>query len=237
MIALSRTNPKKRSRNSDAGAGLNIEGTRDGEGTSTDSEHEGDRDSKTEGHGGDKEDDTSITYQLSDKGEAFLEGAFASRLKYQTIQSKVAKYGMPDTKWLQCLKLSPVVKATLSKDMANQDQKICRCQEMWLEAARPLTACLEKGTLTFQEAMPMLQNTLMLMGDASQHQLSFRRKKVLEHLNPQLKGLMKEEDFTAARPFLLGKNFGSVAKGKLETTAALKKVVYPQPNKVRKETI
>ena len=234
MIATSRTYPKKRPRDGDAGDGLTTEGTRDGEDTSNDSEHEENRDSETEGHGGDKEDETSVTYQLSDEGEAFLENAFASRLKYQTRQSKVAKYGMPDTKWFQCPKLSPVVEATLSKDVASQDQKIYRCQEMWLEAARPLTACLERahaGTLTLQEAMPMLQNTLMLMGDTSQHQSSFRRKKVLDHLNPQLKGLMKEEDFTAAQPFLFGENFGSVTKGKLEATAALKKVVYPQSNK------
>ena len=103
MIVTSRTYPKKRPCDGDAGAGLTTEGTRDGEDTSSDSEHKGNCDSETEGHGGDKKDDTSVIYQLSDEGEAFLENAFASRLKYQTRQSKVAKYGMPDTKWLQCL--------------------------------------------------------------------------------------------------------------------------------------
>ena len=100
MIAMSRTNPQKHPCNGDAGAGLNTEGTCDGKETSSDSEHEGDRNSETKGHGGDKEDDASIIYQLSDKGEDFLESAFASRLKYQTRQTKVAKYGIPDTKWL-----------------------------------------------------------------------------------------------------------------------------------------
>ena len=119
MIAMSRTNPKKRPRDGDASAGLDTEGTCDGEKTSSDLEHEGDRNSETKGHGGDKEDDASVIYQLSDEGKAFLESAFASRLKYQTRQSKVAKYGMPDTKWLQCPKLSPMVEATLSKDVAN----------------------------------------------------------------------------------------------------------------------
>jgi len=84
---------------------------------------------------------------------------------------------MPDTKWLQRSQLSPVVEAILSKDAAKQDQVTFRCQEMWLEAARPLTACLERahaGTLTLQEAMSMPQNALMLMGDASQHHSSFQ---------------------------------------------------------------
>ena len=228
-------NPRKRPRDGDTSAGPIAEHNRDGEESSNeDSDRDEDRDSEPEQHGGDKEDDSSVIYQISEEGQAFLESSFASRLKYQTRQAKVTKYGTPDTKWLQCPRLSPVVEATLSKEAVSQDQKTFRCQEMWLEAARPLTACLEKahaGTLTLQETMPMLQNALMLMGDASQHQSSFRRKKVLEHLNPQLKGLMKEEDFAAAQPFLFGEEFGAMAKSRLEATAALKKIVYPQSNK------
>jgi len=68
------------------------------------------------------------------------------------------------------------------------------------------------------------------MGDASQHQSSLRRKKLMDHLNPQLKGLMKDKDFMTAQPFLFGEDFGLVAKEKLEAAAALKKAVYPQPS-------
>ena len=105
---------------------------------------------------------------------------------------------------------------------------------MLLEAAGPLTSCLERaheGTLTIQEAIPMLQTALMLMGDVSQHQSSLRRKQLLQHLNPQLKELMKEDDFVAAQPYLFGEDFGSIAKAKLEAAASLKKAVYPQSNK------
>jgi len=52
-----------------------------------------------------------------------------------------------------------------------------------------------------------------------------------ECLNPQLKGLVKDEDFVAAQPFLLSEDFGSIAKGKLDAAAALKKAVYPQYSK------
>lgn len=41
----------------------------------------------------------------------------------------------------------------------------------------------------------------------------------------QLKGLMKEEDFVAAQPFLLGEDFGSVAIGKLHESCC-----YPEEN-------
>jgi len=42
---------------------------------------------------------------------------------------------------------------------------------------------------------------------------------------------MREEDFVAAQLFLLGEDFGSVAKGKLEAAAALKKIIYLQSSK------
>ena len=73
----------------------------------------------------------------------------------------------------------------------------------------------------------MIQSALMLMGDTSQHQSSLRRKTLLQHLNPLLKDLMKNSDFSKGHPFLSGKNFGEMAKAKLEAAAALKKVAYP----------
>ena len=76
----------------------------------------------------------------------------------------------------------------------------------------------------------MLQTALVLMGDAFQHHSALRRKQLLQHLNPQLKELMKE-DFVALQPYLFGKDFGSIVKGKLEAAAALKKAVYPQSGK------
>ena len=141
-----RSNPQKRPRDGNSGAGFDTEANRDGnDGTS--SGHDDDRDSDE----GEEGDNPSVTYQLSEEGEAFIQTAFASRLKYQTRQAKAAKYGTPDSKWLKCPELSPVVEATLSKDAVKQDQAIFRSQQMWLEAARPLTACLERaheGTLT-----------------------------------------------------------------------------------------
>ena len=88
-------------------------------------------------------------------------------MKYQTRQAKVAKYGMPDSKWIKCPRLSPVVGAILSKEAVKQDKVTFRSQEMWLEAAGPLTSCLERaheGTFTLQEAIYMIQMALMLIG-------------------------------------------------------------------------
>jgi len=95
---------------------------------------------------------------------------------------------------------------------------------MWLQAMGPLVATLEKaneGTLTLSDVVPMIQFLLMLMGDASQHQ----------HCNTQLKKLMKDHDFKDSQPYLFGEDLGQKAKAKLESAAALQKIVYQQTPK------
>ena len=87
-----------------------------------------------------------------------------------------------------------VVEDILSNEALKQDKVSYHPQQLWLEAAGPLVACLErahKGNLSLKEAIPMLQSSLMLMGDALQHQSARQRKDILHHLNPQLKKLMK----------------------------------------------
>ena len=120
------------------------------------------------------------------------------------------------------------------KKAVKQGKVTYRSQQMWLDAAGPMTACLEKaheGTLTITEAIPMLQSALLLMGDVSQHQAFLRRKQILQHLNPQLKSLMKESNFVGTQLYLFGEDFGAKVKKKLEAAAVLKKAMYPQPCK------
>ena len=52
-----------------------------------------------------------------------------------------------------------VVAATLSKDAVKEDKLSFRAQQMWRNAADPLTACLEKaheGELTVADTIPMI---------------------------------------------------------------------------------
>ena len=68
---------------------------------------------------------------------------------------------------------APVVAATLSKEAVKEDKVAFRAQQMRIEAAIPLAACLEKahkGDFLAPEAIPMIQAALMLMGGASQYQ-------------------------------------------------------------------
>ena len=58
----------------------------------------------------------------------------------------------------------------------------------------------------------MLQSSLMLMGNASQHYPLMRRKDIHHHLNPQLKKLMNYSDFKEAQPYLFGQDFRTKVK-------------------------
>ena len=46
----------------------------------------------------------------------------------------------------------------------------------------------------------MTQLAIQLLGDAAQHHSSHRRKGIMQHLNPQLQTLMKDEDFKGSQP-------------------------------------
>ena len=201
----SRKGGQKRPRDSEgedsAMPGLSRDGVDDQESEKSDLDTD-DEPGTTEGDG--------LSFRLSEEGEAFMEATFGSKLEYSTRKAKVAKYGTPDSVWLKCPELSPVVAATLSKEAVKENKAAFRAQQMWIEAAIPLATCLEKaheGDLSAAEAVPMIQAALMLMGDASQHQSSLRRKMLMQHFNPQLKGLMNDSDFGKAQPFLFGENF------------------------------
>ena len=119
--------------------------------------------------------DPTGSFSLSEEGEAFFETIFSKKMEYPTRKATVAKYGQPDSRWTKCPQLDPVVEGILSPEALKQDKVTYRSQEMWLEAAGPLAAILEgasEGTLTLPEVIPMIQASLMLMGDASLHQSS-----------------------------------------------------------------
>ena len=120
---------------------------------------------------------TTGSFSLSEEGEAFFETIFSERMEYATRKAKVAKYGLPDSRCTKCPQLDLVVEGILSPEALMQDKVAYRSQEMWLEAAGPLAAILEgasEGNLTLPEAIPMIQASLVLMGDASLHQSTLR---------------------------------------------------------------
>ena len=141
-------------------------------------------------------------FSLSE-GEAFLEATFDSRLEYKDRKAKIAEYGEPDC---TCPKISSVMAATLPNTTINGDKLAFQTQEMYMKVVVPLTALLENTgdeSFTLKEAIPMIQSAIQLLGDAAQHHSSQRRKAIMQHLNPQLQILMKDEDFKGSQPSYL----------------------------------
>jgi len=134
------------------------------------------------------------------EGEAFLEATFNSRLEYKDRKAKIAE---PDC---NCPKISSVMAATLPNTTINGDKLAFQTQEMYMKVVVPLTALLENTgdeSFTLKEAIPMIQSAIQLLGDAAQHHSSQRRKAIMQHLNPQLQILMKDEDFKGSQPSYL----------------------------------
>jgi len=119
-----------------------------------------------------KSPDTVGGFMFFEEGEASFEAIFNSRMEYASRKAKVAKYSQPDSRWEKCPQPNLVVQGILSMEALKQDRVAYRSQEMRLQAMEPLAATLEKaseGTLTLPDVVPMIQSSLRLMGDASQH--------------------------------------------------------------------
>ena len=103
----------------------------------------------------------------------------------------------------------------IPKDVTRADLTSERIQRYWLDTAALLAAIIEKtdAVETNQdEAIQGIRATLVLMGNASQHHAIQQRKAFRQHLNPQLKGLVKDEDFATTAPFLFGPDFGEITR-------------------------
>jgi len=174
----------------------------------------------------DDDGDGDDTFKLSEEGDAFIETAFKSGLDSAARGKKKAKLGLPDSKWLKSPQLDPFIASTIPKDITRADTAAEKIQRYWLDATAPLTAIIEKtdaGEIDQADAIQGIRAALVLMGNASQHHAIQRRKAILQHLNPQLKSLVKDEDFATAAPFLFGPSFREIAKERLEAAALIQK--------------
>jgi len=156
------------------------------------------------------EEEGGTTFSLSEEGDAFIEAAFKSRLDK----------GLPNSKWLKSPEPNSFIASTIPKDVTRADSTAERIKRYWLDAAAPLAAIIEKtdaGEINQDEAIQGIRAALV------QHHTIQRRKAILQQLNPQLKGLVKDEDFTTTAPFLFGPDFGEITKRRLEAAALIQK--------------
>ena len=152
------------------------------------------------------DDDDMAVIELSEAMGAFVEAAFR-KLDNAQRKKKLNKYGTPDSRWLRCPKLDPVVSANVSREATKADRSSSRLHQFLLDPVSPLVSTLElaeSGDLTPEAAIANTQAALVLLGNASQHFATERRKVLLQQLNPKLKALVEDSDFSDAPPLFLG---------------------------------
>ena len=68
------------------------------------------------------DEDASELVELSDATGAFMEAAFKTKLENPQRKKKLAKFGTPNCRWVQCPKLDPVVSANVSREAIRNHQ-------------------------------------------------------------------------------------------------------------------
>ena len=88
----------------------------------------------------------------------------------------------------------------------------------------------DAGKLTPEQAYAAAQSALCLLGNANNHMVQERRKRVLMNVNHALKSMAEEENtFQQAAPMLFGKEFAKKATDRVEAVKAIKKITYSKP--------
>ena len=91
-----------------------------------------------------KQNDTDTElYQLSEVGRAFIEMTFKLKLENVTRKACAITYGVPDSRWLKCPKLDPIISTTVLMSARPADRSTSRLQQLWLDTTSPLVSVLE----------------------------------------------------------------------------------------------
>ena len=128
----------------------------------------------------DEETQTSLV-SLSAEATAFLEVAFGTKLENKTRVSKAKGQGTPDSRWIRCAKIDPVVATNVPTTARTADRAASRLQQFWLDAVNPLVLILERAEEFDlpKEVIGGIQTALQLMGNANYHHSTARRQALM----------------------------------------------------------
>ena len=177
----------------------------------------------TEPHYDDQEDDDdkeneatqgTKLFAVSSETEAFLKQHFSERADNQTRRQWRERRGAPRMQSTACPKVDKILKQNLSSQTKTRDRQLSKSQALVLDAVGPLAFVLEsaaRGSLTQESTVEAVRTALRLLGNASCHLATERRRNVLADLNPNLKE-MAEGIYKEAAPNLFGDGFAKKAK-------------------------
>ena len=170
-------------------------------------------------------------FLVSDETKALLQACFAlpRPVSNKTRNAWVAQYGLAEGDVTKCPKLGTIIKNELPREALEVDRKLSRLQNFVLDATGPLAAAYDE-LVGENEAYPdpdriqqAIQLSLRILGNASAQISQERRTKALSRLNPDLKSLVEDEDFSNTAPNLFGAGFEKKAKERSEAVTCLRK--------------
>lgn len=174
----------------------------------------------------DDNSEASSTFAVSEETKAFLQATFSlpRPVNKKTRRSWLSKFGHPE---VDVPKLDTIIKKELPKDASDLDKKLSRLQNFLLDAVGPLVFTMEdlvtKDNPDPEKTLVAIQASLRILGNASAQFSQERRTKALSKLNPDLKTLVDDEDFSDAAPYLFSSGFAKKAKERAEEVECLRK--------------
>ena len=194
-------------------------------------------DSDDDGQEATSKPDQLRTFMTSDETKAFLEATFRlpRPVDNKTRKAWLAQVGLPVGDETKCPKLDSIIKNELPKDALEADKKLSRLQNFVLDAAGPLAAAYD-ALMSEEEPDPdkiaqHIQLSLRILGNTSTQFSHERRVKAISRLNPDLRSLVEDEDFSGAAPFLFGSGFEKKAMERTEAVKCLRKATNYAPKK------
>ena len=164
--------------------------------------------------------------RISPTTAKIVQDAFSRPLEPRKKKNIKRKYPVPDTPFTKVPKLDLTIQSRMTPAAKTADKNLAGMQGLILDAAIPLVNMLESaraGTLNPKDAAESAQQALKLIGNASAHFSTERRRKASTCLNRELTSLVDDpETFKDAAPFLFGSSFQQKMKDHIEAIRNLK---------------
>ena len=96
-------------------------------------------------------------FSLLEVGNAFMETAFKSKMNATSRRKKMVKLRIPDCKRSKGPDLDAFIASTIPKDVVKADNVSHETQRLWLEAAAPLAAIVDKVDAGKLEEVDVIQ--------------------------------------------------------------------------------
>ena len=166
--------------------------------------------------------------------ESFLKQHFAERADNPTRRQWRERRGVPRLSSIACPKVDKILKQNLSSQTKARDRQLSKSQALVLDAVGPLAFVLDSAaseSLTQDSTVEAVQTALKLLGNASCHLATERRKNVLANLNPTLKELVEKEDklYMEVAPNLFGDGFSKKGTTNLKSCKVQRLHRIPPP--------